>query len=175
MRVIAQVGARVAARTAEATARRPGRATARAARSPRPGGDVGQAEIEALAGERMNDMGGVADEDPAARTRRGTPRTSGHDAARTPARAADIGAGGLAEGALEGAASPCSSAAARSSAATRPGRTSGPAGPVERQQGEHVGARNHWRAMWRCGSDATSRAAIALAVGAVLDAGAERG
>ena len=142
--------------------------------------DVGEAEVEALAGERMDDVRGVADQHPA----RPAPRVGAAEHERpggalgAERQRADLAAGGLARARCSNAgavarpaalrrARPAATRRARTTAAPRADRTA--AAPARRAS-ETTGARRG-----RCGRRRDQpRGDRALPVVAVLEAGAER-
>ena len=158
---------RAAARTGAAAARRPGRARARAASITRgERGDVGEAEVEALAGERMDDVGGVAEQDPARPApAAGAGRRRSGQAARSRRRARARRRRRRWRRRARCSKPPASHRQQRRRRARRQRPDQGVRAPGSgRSNGSSAstsGERNHWRATWRCGRVATSRAAIA--------------
>ena len=161
---IAQVGAARSPHSGAAGARRRAAARARARRSPRQRRDVGQAQVQALAGERVHHVRSVAEQHPAGPAPGRAPPTqrpggalgSERSSPASPAVACISSASNAAGVERRAAPRPRPLGSDQTSAYERPA-----AGASNGSRASTSGERNHWRATPWCGRDAVSRAAIA--------------
>ena len=142
-------------------------------------GDVGRPRLGALPGERMDDVRCVAEEHPAAPApgRRPAEHERPGGALRGRVERAGFGAGGLRR--TRRSKAPASIASSDSARSAGSDQTSAyervGSGRSKGNRARTSGARNHWRATWRCGSVAHQpRGDRLLAVVAALEAGVER-